>query len=47
MEKTNKLYTKEEWDVNVESFVNNIIEERTKELTSFLNGINNEEKIEG
>lgn len=47
MEKTNKLYTKEEWDVNVESFVKNIIEERTKELTSFLNGINNEEKIEG
>lgn len=47
MEKTNKLYTKEEWDVNVESFVNNIIEERTKELTSFLNGINNDEKIEG
>lgn len=46
MEKTNKLYTKEEWDVNVESFVKNIIEERTKELTSFLNGINNEEKIE-
>lgn len=47
MEKTNKLYTKEEWDVNVESFVKNIIEERTKELTSFMNGINNEEKIEG
>lgn len=47
MEKTNKLYTKEEWDANVESFVKNIIEERTKELTSFLNGINNEEKIEG
>lgn len=47
MEKTNKLYTKEEWDVNVESFVKNVIEERTKELTSFLNGINNEEKIEG
>lgn len=47
MEKTNKLYTKEEWDVNVESFVKNIIEERTKELTSFLNGINNDEKIEG
>jgi hypothetical protein len=48
MEKTNQLYTKSEWDSNVENFVNNIVNKRIQELTIFKNNVtNNEEKIEG
>lgn len=43
MEKTNKRYTKKEWDSNVESFVNDIVERRINELGKFKDGVNNEE----
>lgn len=43
MEKTNQLYTKKEWDINVDNFVNMIIDNRIKELSAFKNSINKQE----
>jgi hypothetical protein len=45
MEKTNKMYTKKEWDENVENLANKMVETRITELETFkTNIINNKEK---
>lgn len=46
MEKTNQKYTKKQWDENVENFVNEIVDNRIKELTNFMVNANKEENIE-
>lgn len=47
MEKTNAMYTKNEWDANVESLADKIVENRIIELEAFkTNTINNEKKDE-
>lgn len=46
MEHTNKLYTKEKWDVEVEKLISGIVDSRIKEYTIMINNINNEEKTD-
>lgn len=44
MEKTNTMYTKEEWDKNVENFATKMIETRLVELETFKSNIVNKNK---
>lgn len=46
MDKTNEQFTKKEWDANVENLANEMVETRIKELTSFMEGLNKENKTE-
>lgn len=41
MEETNKLYTYNNWDVNVETFIEKVKKERVDELTTILNVVKN------
>lgn len=44
MEKTNKMYTKKEWDKNIENFTKNIVDSKIAELESIKNNIANNPK---
>lgn len=46
MEETNKLYTKEEYEKNVDTIFNSYIDERIKEFENFKEEINTEQKAE-
>ena len=44
MEKTNTMYTKKEWDENVEAFANQMVERRLNEFEVFKNNMLNKDK---